>query len=85
MTQNIKFKKDDTMMICMRCRGRKKMYKIMGGGYSLMNSGGVEVDCPMCLGKGEHKTLEAAQDEMKKKKSSKNKDLVYGQENGCAD
>lgn len=36
---------------CMRCKGRKKMYK-MGSGYSLVNTGGVIVDCPMCLGQG---------------------------------
>jgi hypothetical protein len=46
-------------MRCMRCNGRKKVFKIMGG-YSHINSGGIEKDCPLCLGKGEVKTIDAA-------------------------
>jgi hypothetical protein len=34
---------------CFRCRGRGKVYK-SGSGYSLIDSGGVEVKCPLCLG-----------------------------------
>lgn len=59
-------------MICMRCHGRKKVYKIMGG-YSHANSGGVEVNCPMCIGKGTHKKLEAAIEEVEKKVKDKKK------------
>lgn len=44
---------------CMRCYGRKKIYKIMGG-YSHANTGGKEVDCPMCLGEGKILKLEDA-------------------------
>ncbi len=36
---------------CIRCRGRKKLYKVRGG-WCLENSGGVLTDCPMCLGDG---------------------------------
>lgn len=52
-------------MICMRCKGRKKVYRIMGG-YSHVNSGGVEIECPMCNGTGKHKTLEAATEDAEK-------------------
>lgn len=38
-------------MRCPRCKGRKQMYK-MRSIYSHTNTGGVEVDCPMCLGEG---------------------------------
>lgn len=44
-------------MRCIRCSGRKKVYKI-NSGYSLINTGGVEVDCPLCLGEGTIKTLD---------------------------
>jgi hypothetical protein len=36
---------------CIRCSGRKKMYKVRGG-WSHENSGGTLQDCPLCLGKG---------------------------------
>lgn len=36
---------------CFRCLGKKKMYKAMGG-WSSVNSGGEEVNCPMCNGSG---------------------------------
>ena len=42
---------DDGERRCIRCRGRKKLYKAMSG-WSFHNSGGTQVDCPMCLGKG---------------------------------
>lgn len=44
------------MQRCCRCLGRKKVYK-MGGGYSHIDTGGLHVDCPMCLGEGEVKKL----------------------------
>jgi len=46
----------------MRCRGRKKMYKVRSI-YSHTNTGGVEVDCPMCLGVGK---IEPAEEALKK-------------------
>lgn len=46
------------MMRCMRCKGRKRIFKVMGG-YSFIDTGGVKVDCPMCLGEGKIKTLQA--------------------------
>ncbi len=62
-------------MKCPRCIGRKKVYRIMGNGYSLMNSGGVEITCPMCNGEGSVLTLEAATiDAIKKSKARKQKD-----------
>ncbi len=51
---------------CMRCIGKKRIFKIMSG-YSHINSGGIEVDCPMCLGKGTIKTLESMMEEVVKK------------------
>jgi len=43
----------------MRCKGRKKLYKVRGA-YSHTNTGGIEVECPMCNGVGRVKTLDAA-------------------------
>ena len=45
------------MMRCLRCKGRKKMFKI-GSAYSHLDTGGKEIKCPMCLGEGKVKTLE---------------------------
>jgi len=53
------------MMRCIRCDGRKKMYT-MNGGYTHANMGGLQVDCPMCLGKGNIPVLEEAIEEVKK-------------------
>lgn len=36
---------------CIRCRGRKKLYKAMGG-WCFDNTGGTLQNCPMCDGKG---------------------------------
>ena len=47
-------------MGCMRCHGERKMYQVGNNAYSCVNSGGILVDCPMCLGKGKTKTLEQA-------------------------
>lgn len=49
---------------CFRCDGRKKMYT-MNGGYTHANMGGLQVDCPMCLGKGNIPVLEEAPEEIK--------------------
>jgi hypothetical protein len=49
---------------CVRCLGRKKIFKI-NNGYSHINTGGVEVDCPMCLGNGTIKTFEKALEDAK--------------------
>lgn len=63
-------------MICMRCNGRKQMYRF-GSGYTHSNNGGRLVDCPMCLGEGKIKTIEAATKEVeikiRKKRESKSK------------
>jgi phage FluMu protein Com len=50
---------------CVRCKGRKKLFKI-NGIYSYTNTGGVEIQCPMCLGNGSTKSLEEALEEIKK-------------------
>lgn len=36
---------------CIRCRGRRKLYHMMGG-WCFDNSGGTLQNCPMCDGKG---------------------------------
>lgn len=46
------------MRRCFRCKGRKKMFKL-GSAYSHTNTGGNEVDCPLCLGEGIIETIEA--------------------------
>lgn len=53
------------MIRCVRCKGRKKLFKI-NGIYSYTNTGGVEIQCPMCLGNGFTKSLEEALEEIKK-------------------
>lgn len=52
------------MINCFRCCGRKKLYK-KGSGYMLCDSGGVLVDCPLCLGVGKIKELEHSFAEVK--------------------
>lgn len=56
----------------MRCKGKKKIYKIMGG-YSHANTGGLLVDCPMCLGEGMILKMEDAL----KKINSEKKDITH--------
>lgn len=36
---------------CFRCHGRKEIYEI-NGGYTMINTGGVLVKCPLCAGAG---------------------------------
>lgn len=36
---------------CIRCCGRRKLYKTMGG-WCFDNTGGTLMNCPMCDGKG---------------------------------
>ena len=68
------------MRRCFRCSGQKKMYKGAGDLYSLANFGGTLVDCPLCLGKGNIKTLDAVQEEIaKKNRSYKKESLSNGQ------
>jgi len=63
-----------SMIRCIRCKGRKKIYKI-NNGYSYINTGGVQIECPMCLGNGVIKSLEEAIEEIKtiNKKHKSNK------------
>lgn len=44
------------MIRCVRCQGLKKIYKV-NSGYSHINTGGIPVDCPMCLGSGFNRPL----------------------------
>ncbi len=59
----------NTFIRCARCEGRKKVYKI-NSGYSLANTGGTLVDCPLCLGTGTSKpfqeSCEAVKNEVNK-------------------
>jgi hypothetical protein len=57
--------KKDNMVRCIRCQGRKKLYKMMGG-YSFTNCGGELVTCPMCAGKGEIKNFNFESEEVTK-------------------
>jgi hypothetical protein len=59
-------------MRCFRCKGRKKMYSF-NGGWTFTNMGGIEKDCPLCLGNGFIKPLEEVLKEgSKMKKDFKN-------------
>lgn len=68
------------MIRCVRCKGRKKLFKI-NAIYSYTNTGGVEIQCPMCLGNGVTKSLEEAIEEIKienkKHKSEKIKERDF--------
>lgn len=55
----------DNMIRCMRCLGRKKLYKV-NSVYSLENTGGTIVNCPLCLGEGMIKTVKDAIQDAKK-------------------
>lgn len=62
------------MIRCVRCKGRKKLF-FMNGGYTFANMGGVEKQCPMCLGTGVTKTLaDALLDVMQKPHKTNDKD-----------
>lgn len=50
-----------TLRRCFRCSGRKALFKV-GGIYSLCDTGGILVDCPLCKGRGTIPSL----DEIKK-------------------
>lgn len=71
------------MIRCPRCNGRKRMYKVRSI-YSHTNSGGVEVDCPLCLGVGKVKPLDQAindaHDKIKKSKKKKKIETQNAQE-----
>lgn len=61
------------MSYCVRCNGQKFVFKV-GGGYSLKNSGGKKMKCPLCMGSGEKIILEKSIDDIKNtlnKKESK--------------
>lgn len=64
------------MIRCVRCKGRKKLYKI-NGIYSYTNTGGVEIQCPMCLGTGVTKSLEEALEAVKKEVEKVEKGQKY--------
>jgi hypothetical protein len=73
------------MIRCVRCKGRKKLFKF-NGIYNYTNTGGVEIQCPMCLGEGVTKSLEEALEEIKKENNKhkydkiKEKDFNNGRE-----
>ena len=43
-------------MRCMLCYGRKKVYKL-GGGYTHVDMGAPEIQCPECKGTGVRKAV----------------------------
>lgn len=71
----------EDMQRCMRCKGRKKIYKVAGA-YSYVDTGGVEITCPLCLGAGEIKTLKAAsraiENEKRKSSVETTEDVTHG-------
>lgn len=69
----------DEMIRCVRCKGRKKLFKV-GNIYSYTNTGGVEVNCPMCLGEGQTKSLEHAIEDAKKVNIKNNTDKTKGRD-----
>lgn len=58
------------MQRCIRCNGRKQMYKL-NNTYTHANFGGALVNCPMCAGKGIIKTLDAFLAEQESKTPTK--------------
>ena len=63
-------------MYCVRCEGRKKIYK-NGGGWSWIDTGGVKMNCPLCCGSGEQPIPDA-----KKKRVTKKKAVTNDKEKG---
>lgn len=57
---------------CIRCSGRKKLFKL-NNGYTHINMGAPEVDCPMCLGKGVTKSIEETLKELNEIKKTETK------------
>lgn len=41
---------------CIRCGGRKELYKV-NGAYSHLDTGGEKVKCPLCMGTGRMKIM----------------------------
>lgn len=70
-------------MRCQRCQGARKMYKI-GSAYLMTNAGGVQVDCPLCLGTGiapsNEEKLQAIEEHQKTLAETKNKKRDYKKE-----
>jgi len=64
----------NNQIICPRCSGLKKMYKV-GDGWSSVNFGGVKADCPLCVGVGKIKSLETALNELEVSTPIKSEDL----------
>ena len=60
------------MAYCPRCSGRKKVFKVRGA-YSLVDSGGVEVDSPYCGGTGQEPDFEQEVAKLKKSKQESSK------------
>lgn len=75
------------MIRCVRCKGRKKIFKI-NGGYTYINMGGVQVECPMCLGTGQTKSIAEVLEELQKtavknkSDKTKEKDFKDGEKQG---
>ena len=63
---------NDNLKRCIRCDGQKNIYKI-GGAYSKKDTGGIEVECPLCQGEGWTKPLAEMVKDITKKKPKKSK------------
>ena len=61
---------------CDKCAGQKYLYRIMGGGHSMVNSGGVKIDCPQCGGTGLLKLNDASKLEKNPKRGRPKNELV---------
>lgn len=48
---------------CFRCLGRKKLHK-MGSAYSMTDTGGPLVTCPLCNGDGQIASIESIKESM---------------------
>ena len=55
-------------MRCQRCAGRKSLWKV-NNVYCKVDSGGVKVDCPLCLGSGKYVDVAKKLEETKPKPS----------------
>jgi uncharacterized protein CbrC (UPF0167 family) len=71
-----------SMIRCVRCEGRKKLFKV-GSIYSYTNTGGALVECPMCLGTGYTQSLAEALEEIQKSITQDKSEKI--KERGCKD
>lgn len=49
---------EEKLRRCIRCNGRRNVYKVGNNCYSLIDTGGVKMNCPLCNGTGSIPTQE---------------------------